>query len=132
MTSSSKFSHITDWQFYRTKKKAREILEGSVNDQYAILDDYCKQLLETNLGTTAIIQTTLVEEKRVFETVYICLKACKDGFNKGCRSLICLDGCFLKGYCQGILLAAIGIDPNNSQFPIAYAIVEKENTASWT
>lgn len=88
--------------------------------------------LKKNPGTTAILQTSLVEEKRVFERVYICLKACKDGFNKGCRPLISLDGCFLKGYCKGMLLAAIGIDPNNSQFPIAYAIVQKENTDSWS
>ena len=31
-----------------------------------------------------------------------------------------------------MLLAAIGIDPNNSQFPIAFSIVEKENTETWT
>lgn len=30
------------------------------------------------------------------------------------------------------MLAAIGIDPNNSQYSIAYAIVQKENSDSWT
>jgi len=30
-----------------------------------------------------------------------------------------------------MLLAAIGIDPNNSQYPVAFAVVEKENTSSW-
>ena len=55
MTTSSKFGHVMDWVFCRTKKKAREMLEGSVSDQYAILDEYCKQLLEKNPGTTAIL-----------------------------------------------------------------------------
>ncbi|XP_060963924.1 uncharacterized protein LOC133033253 isoform X2 [Cannabis sativa] len=132
MISKSKYSDISGSTFYRAKKKARDLLNGSVKDQYAILDDYCRQLLETNPGSTAILKTRLIDGKRVFERVYICLKACKDGFNKGCRPLIGLDGCFLKGYCKGMLLAAVGIDPNNSQFPIAYAIVEKENTDSWT
>lgn len=68
----------------------------------------------------------------MFERAYICLKACKDGFKDGCRPLLGFDGCFLKGYTHGMLLAAIGIDPNNSQYPVAYAVVEKENTQSWT
>lgn len=66
------------------------------------------------LGTTALLKTNLVNDQRVFERVYICLKACKDGFNKGCRPLLGFDGCFLKGYCKGMLLAAVGIDANNS------------------
>ena len=83
-------------------------------------------------GSTALIKTSLVDGKRVFERVYICLKACVDGFNKGCRPLLGFDGCFLKGYTKGMLLAAIGIDSNNSLFPVAYAVVEKENTQTWT
>ena len=55
-----------------------------------------------------------------------------DGFNKGCRPLLGFDGCFLKGYTKGMLLAAIGIDSNNSLFHVAYAVVEKENTQTWT
>ena len=83
-------------------------------------------------GSTALLKTSLIDGKRVFERVYICFKACKDGFNKGCRPLLGFDGCFLKGYTQGMLLAAIGIDSNNSQFPVAFAVVEKENTQTWT
>ncbi|XP_060963443.1 uncharacterized protein LOC133032970 [Cannabis sativa] len=132
MTQNSKFSKVSNHQFYRARATARIILEGSVKDQYEILEDYCKQLLETNPGSTAKIQTILVDGKRVFEKVYICLKACKDGFIRGCRRLIGLDGCHLKGYYKGILLAAIGIDGANSIFLIAYAVVGKETTESWT
>uniref|UniRef100_A0A803QCI4 Uncharacterized protein n=1 Tax=Cannabis sativa TaxID=3483 RepID=A0A803QCI4_CANSA len=132
MTSTTKYSNVSASIFYRTKRKAREMLEGSLKDQYVILDDYCRQLMATNPSSAAILKTRLQEGERVFERVYICLKACKDGFNKGCRPLLGLDGCFLKGYCRGILLAAIGIDPNNSQFSVAYAIVENENKVNWT
>ena len=103
MTQNSKFSSVSNHQFYRARHTARIILEGSVKDQYEILEDYCKQLLETNPGSTAKIQTLLVDGKRVFEKVYICLKACKDGFIRGCRRLIGLDGCHLKGYCCNTL-----------------------------
>ncbi|XP_062085284.1 uncharacterized protein LOC133791371 [Humulus lupulus] len=132
LTQNTKFSMISKWTFYRTKEKAMEKLEGTVGEQYSILDDYCKQLVATNPGSTTILKTRMENDKRIFERVYICLKSCKDGFLKGCRPLMGLDGCFLKGYCKGMLLAAVGIDGNNSMFPIAYAVCEKENTDTWT
>ncbi|XP_060973008.1 uncharacterized protein LOC115694936 [Cannabis sativa] len=132
MTKDSKFSKVTESQFYRAKNYARAQLEGSVGQQYAMLEDYCNQVLATNLGSTAKIQTNLVDGKRIFKRVYICLKAYKDGFLRRCRPLIGLEGCFLKGYCKGVLLAAVGIDEASCIFPIAYAVTEKETTSSWT
>ncbi|XP_062103051.1 uncharacterized protein LOC133814050 [Humulus lupulus] len=78
------------------------------------------------------LKTDLVNGRRKFQCIYICLKACRDGWFGDCRPLIGLDGCFLKGYCRGTLLAAVGIDGNNSMFPIAYYVAEKENTEVWT
>ncbi|XP_027166420.1 uncharacterized protein LOC113766425 [Coffea eugenioides] len=43
-------------------------------------------------------------------------------FLAGCRSIIGLDGCFLKGPFGGQLLAALGRDGNDNMFPIAIAI----------
>ncbi|XP_062108696.1 uncharacterized protein LOC133819447 [Humulus lupulus] len=106
------------------------MLEGSMKEQYRVLDDYCKQLLHHNSGSTFIIKSSIVNDNKLFERVYICLKDCKDGF-KACRPLIGLDGCFLKGYCKGLLLAVVGIDANNDMFLIAYVICEKENTDTW-
>ncbi|XP_062075862.1 uncharacterized protein LOC133779988 [Humulus lupulus] len=131
LTSNSKFSHPSRHIFYAAKNKARLMLEGSVAEQYAVLHDYCKQLMKLMPGSTTIIKSNMVADRRVFKRAYICLKACKDGF-KSCRPLVGLDGCFLKGYCKGILLAAVGIDAENSMFPIAYAICEKANTETWT
>ncbi|XP_062089370.1 uncharacterized protein LOC133795917 [Humulus lupulus] len=132
MTTKTKYSHVSNWVFYRAKARAKILLEGSVSEQYAILEDYCKMILATNPGSTAIIKSNMVEGKRIFERVYICLKACKEGFRSGCRPLIGLDGCFLKGYCKGFLLAAVGIDATNSMYPIAYVVCEKENTNTWS
>ncbi|XP_062112502.1 uncharacterized protein LOC133823668 [Humulus lupulus] len=132
LTQNTKFSMISKWTFYRTKEKAMGKLEGTVGEQYSILDDYCKQLVVTNPGSTTILKTRMENDKRIFERVYICLKSCKDRFLKGCRPLIGLDGCFLKGYCKGMLLVTVGIDGNNSMFPTAYAVCEKENTYTWT
>ena len=45
--------------------------------------------------------------------------------------MIGLDGCFLKGYYEGQLLCAVAQDGNNGLYPIAVAVVEKENFQSW-
>ncbi|KAK8663051.1 hypothetical protein V6N13_024932 [Hibiscus sabdariffa] len=55
----------------------------------------------------------------------------KDGFKVGCRPIIGLDGCHLKGYYQGHLLAVVGIDADDSIYPIAFAVEESENQSSW-
>ncbi|KAK8628695.1 hypothetical protein V6N13_009278 [Hibiscus sabdariffa] len=63
--------------------------------------------------------------------MYVCPQACKDGWKVGCRRIIGLVGCFLKGYFQGYLLTTVGIDANDCIYPIAYAVVESENMSSW-
>ena len=55
----------------------------------------------------------------------------KNGFKSGCRHMINLNGCFLKGYYDGKLLVTAGIDANDCIYPLAFAIVESENYDSW-
>nr|GFB40629.1 hypothetical protein [Tanacetum cinerariifolium] len=55
----------------------------------------------------------------------------KDGFKVGKRDLLGLDGSFLSGSYPGWILTAVGVDPNNGIYPLAYAIVESENKDSW-
>lgn len=43
-----------------------------------------------------------------------------------------MDGCFLKGYYDGQILAVIGRDPNDKMLPIAFVIVEGETKGSWS
>jgi len=107
LAAAAHYTNVSYPVFTRARTNARHALEGSVRDQYAILEDYCKQILATNPGSTAILKTDLVDDKILFQRVYICLNACKEGFNRGCRPLLGFDGCFLKGYCKGMLLAAV-------------------------
>ena len=94
-----------------------------------------------------------------FHGLFMCLNACKEGFLNGCRpfigtciiifptylplllfmfgaNVLCLvvgvDGCFVKLTTGQQILAATGRDGNNNIFPIAFAIVDKEDTASWS
>ncbi|XP_078445752.1 uncharacterized protein LOC144714836 [Wolffia australiana] len=67
-----------------------------------------------------------------FKRLYICFDSLARGFLEGCRRVIGLDGCFLKTKMRGQLLCAVGKDGNNQMYPIAWAVVEGENQASWT
>ncbi|KAL4560719.1 hypothetical protein LXL04_032873 [Taraxacum kok-saghyz] len=62
---------------------------------------------------------------------YVCFKNFKDGWIRGCRRVIGLDGCFLKGRVNGELLTAIGRDADNHVYPIAWAVVDVENIDNW-
>lgn len=69
--------------------------------------------------------------KPVFKRMYICLAAMKASFRGGCRPVVGVDGCHLKGCFPGILLVAVAKDGNNTIYPIAWAVVETENKESW-
>ncbi|XP_022895249.1 uncharacterized protein LOC111409429 [Olea europaea var. sylvestris] len=118
---------ISPWQVYRAKEKALEKIRGSVIEHYRVLWDYCEELKRTNVGTTALVEGYAGE----FRRLYICLGALRDGFIRGCRRLIGLDGCFLKTEHGGQLLSAVGVDANNGMYPVAYAVVEVENGDNW-
>ncbi|XP_039032820.1 uncharacterized protein LOC120168023 [Hibiscus syriacus] len=83
--------------------------------------------LEKLHGTTTVCQL----DERVFKRVYICMQATNDGFKSGYRLIICLDGCHLKGFFGGHLLAVVGVDADDSIYPLAFVVVESENQSSW-
>jgi len=94
---------------------------GNYKKKYAKLWDYAEELREKNPGSTITLKVEKpdMHSKALFERMYICFAACKKGFLSGCRQVVGLDGCFLKGICQGQILCAIGRDANDQMFPIA-------------
>ncbi|GJZ77495.1 mutator type transposase [Tanacetum coccineum] len=42
-----------------------------------------------------------------------------------------IDGCFMSEPYPGQILTAVGVDPNNGTYPLAYAVVEAETKDSW-
>ncbi|KAK8656526.1 hypothetical protein V6N13_098473 [Hibiscus sabdariffa] len=119
--------HVPKTKCIRTKNLAIENLNGNHKEQYAKLYAYLDELRQSNPGTSTICKL----DERKFESLYICMQAMKDGFKAGCRPIIGLDGCHLKGYYQGHLLAAVGIDADDSIYPISFAVIESENQSSW-
>jgi hypothetical protein len=49
----------------------------------------------------------------------------------GCRPMISLDTCHLRGFVKGQILVAVGIDANDGMYLIAFAVCEGENNDSW-
>ena len=107
-------------------------IQGSVNEQYSMLWDYCDALKESNPGTTVKMQLSQEAENPQFQRLYICFSACKKGWLTSCRRVIGLDGCHIKGPHEGQLLVAIGIDADNLMFSIAYTAIESECAATWS
>ncbi|XP_004292542.1 PREDICTED: uncharacterized protein LOC101294916 [Fragaria vesca subsp. vesca] len=116
----------------RGKRAAMKMIEGPYIEQYNKLAAYRKELLRSNPRSTVEIMTEMDGLVRRFKMMYIFFQACKEGWMKGCRPLIGLDGCHIKAHHPGQLLTAIGVDANNGIFPIAYAMVERESEETWT
>ncbi|KAL9664904.1 hypothetical protein QQ045_020313 [Rhodiola kirilowii] len=91
---------------WRAKTMALTTIEGSVGEQYKLLKDYCAALRVWNLDTSIYLTT----EGGHFQCIYICLDACNLA---GCRPLISLDACHLKGAYNGQIHAAVGRDGND-------------------
>ncbi|XP_021806105.1 uncharacterized protein LOC110750138 [Prunus avium] len=122
---------VSKTQVYRAKKLAKAQIEGNYIQQYARLWDYAEQLKKTNKGSTVKIKCDMVGGEAIFKRIYVCLVACKKGFLEGCRPVIGVDACHLKGPYPGQILTAVGVNGNNGLFPIAYVVAEIVNKDSW-
>ncbi|KAK1563271.1 hypothetical protein Q3G72_025243 [Acer saccharum] len=124
---------VSIWQYYRARNAARGMIHGSVKEQYSKLWEYCAELMRMNPTSTVMMKCSEKAgvQNPVFQRLYICLGALKKGWKEGCRRILGLDGCFIKGFHTGQLLTAIGVDPNNQMYPVAYALVESECKDTW-
>ena len=119
-----KISYSTAW---RAKEDAVARINGSHEDSYAQLPQYCTDIVTSNPGSTVVIERT--DDNR-FLRLFICYAASAIGFAH-CRPVLGLDGAHLKGKYLGILLSATATDANGSLFPLAHAIVAVENDDNW-
>ncbi|XP_071740827.1 uncharacterized protein [Rutidosis leptorrhynchoides] len=124
---------VTQSQCSRAKARAIYEMNSILDNHYSRIWDYAQAIGETNPGTTVEVNVQNQEDgSTTFQRFYVCFKACKEGWIGGCRKVIGLDGCFLKGIAQGELLSAVGRDANNQVFPIAWALVDVETTENWS
>ncbi|KAI3807078.1 hypothetical protein L1987_23000 [Smallanthus sonchifolius] len=129
---------IGKWMAYKAKTCAHNKLHGSMKEHYSKIGSYLEALKQANPSSTFELVTVpsgyygFDSTAEVFFRIFVCFDSVKKGFLAGCRRLLCLDGCFLKTFLGGMLLAAIGRDANDQMYPVAWAVVEGENNDSWT
>lgn len=123
--------NVSVWQAYRAKRKARELIDGDLVEQYHRLWDYCETVKKYNHGSHLLLRGEFDALVPTFQRMYYRLGALKEWFLAGCRPIIGLDGCHLKGVYGGQLLAAVGRDGNDNIYPLAMAVVEIENKDTW-
>nr|XP_043625843.1 uncharacterized protein LOC122597295 [Erigeron canadensis] len=116
----------------RGKEQAYTNMYGKWEDSFMQIDDFKGELLNRNPGSVVDIDFDIKSDQKRFLRFFISLFACSKGFFAGCRPCISLDACHLKGKFNGVLAAATSVDGNNSIFPVAYGVLESENTKSWT
>jgi hypothetical protein len=120
--------NIPKWVAYRAKTIAMKKVYGSEVEYYQNSRDYAAAVHKWNPGNMC----GLLKDDIHFHRMFVCLDACKKGMIAGCRPMIALDGCHLKGPYDGQLLCAVGRDENDDMYPIAYIVVESECKESWT
>ncbi|MBA0613062.1 hypothetical protein Godav_013575 [Gossypium davidsonii] len=60
-----------------------------------------------------VVQRVIEDSLPHFKRYFVCFDALKRGWKVGCRPLIGLDGCFLKGSFKSEFLITVGRDANN-------------------
>ena len=96
--------HVSLGQCRRAKKNALTIIEGTLTEHYARLWSYGAELRRSNPGSTVRLSVERgPDDKSYFSKMYVCFEGVKRGWIEGCRRVIGLDGCFLKGIYKGEL-----------------------------
>ncbi|KAL4315053.1 hypothetical protein AHAS_Ahas15G0146600 [Arachis hypogaea] len=119
------------------KQKAIARIYGDWDDSYNQLQRYFNALQTFVPGTIVDLQTrpyyadnTLDRESVMFHQVFWSFLSCVEAF-KHCKLLVSVDGTHLYGKYTGTLLMGIAQNGNNNILPIAFALVERENTDAW-
>ncbi|XP_075076317.1 uncharacterized protein LOC107830342 [Nicotiana tabacum] len=119
--------NLTYMQAWRAKEKALQFLRGHPADSYSKLPSYFYILKKTYLGSVVKLKKT-ADECFLYAFVAICTSI--SGWEY-CRSVVVVDGTFLKSAYMRIMLTTSTIDVAGTILPLTYVVVDSENDASW-
>ncbi|KAE8698953.1 hypothetical protein F3Y22_tig00110597pilonHSYRG01152 [Hibiscus syriacus] len=117
------------WSLIGAKNLVTSRLARNCKEEFAQLWDYTDELKAKKLRSTIKMAVNRVSDNSppYFKRFYICFNAMKRCWKEGCRPILGVDGCFLKGPFKGILLSVVGRDVNDQMYPIAWVVVEGKN-----
>ncbi|CAI9303711.1 unnamed protein product [Lactuca saligna] len=96
-------------------------VEGTLIEHYAKLCFCGEEIKRCNTGSIVSMDVvTMSDRTNNFSKYYVCFDGVKKGWLEGCRKVIGIDGCFLKGYVTGELLCAVERDAGDQIYPIAW------------
>ncbi|KAK8626531.1 hypothetical protein V6N13_134174 [Hibiscus sabdariffa] len=83
----------------RARVWANQKIRGRLEDEFNKLFDYVYTLREADPNGTfdLFVQRPTPSASPIFKRLYVCFGGLKEGFKKHCRSVLSLDGCYLKG-----------------------------------
>ncbi|XP_042007380.1 uncharacterized protein LOC121755991 [Salvia splendens] len=120
---------------YRARDIALEGIFCKEGLQYRRLFNYKAELERIHVDSSVHIHYENFRDPEAvgprFLRFYCCLGPLKKGWMRFYRLIIFLDDCFLRGTYRGQLMTAMGIDPNNDWWPIAWAVTEAESYEQW-
>nr|AAP21405.1 putative mutator-like transposase [Oryza sativa Japonica Group] len=122
---------------WRAKQVAMKVIWGDWDEAYVRLPTLMRAIKAKNPTMHFRIEahpekSRMVDgvQRRVFGRAYWIFGQSIEAF-KHLRPVLAIDGTFLTGKYQGTLLTAIGVDAGLHLVPLAFALVEKENTSNW-
>lgn len=113
------------YQTWRALDASRRRETDHVKD-LSLISGLCRLINERNPGSICTLDTN----RNQFTRVFLCLAQWTKLFCLG-NKLIFIDGTFLTGPFDGILLSAISQDGNGKIFHVALAIVSSETGENW-
>ena len=117
----------------KVKRKTKTRLFGDWYKSYVELSCFFLALEQSNprcIAYSKMVPGNNPNEKKIQRVFWAFTPSIK-GFTH-CRLILSIDGTYLYAKYKGILLIAMGYNSNNQLFPFAFAIIERENTDSWS
>ncbi|KAL9689740.1 hypothetical protein QQ045_010129 [Rhodiola kirilowii] len=123
---------ISPFKAWQAKQQTMINLFGTWDGSFAYLPHLMKALVDHNPETvvkwdTDEIDGEYIQVNRVFWAFVECIHAFKH-----CRPILSIDETHLYGKYHAKLLVACSLDANNGVLPVAFALIESENTSSWS
>ncbi|XP_073154160.1 uncharacterized protein [Henckelia pumila] len=123
--------HASSSKLFRARKIAMQAAMGDHETSYAKIPRYITAIKDSYGGAFIKLKCDGLDINNQictpkFERIFISFESQYQGYIKGCRPFIGVDGCFLKGPYRGEVLSAVTLDANSGIFPLAIMICEGE------
>nr|AAN04209.1 Putative retroelement [Oryza sativa Japonica Group]ABG65916.1 transposon protein, putative, Mutator sub-class [Oryza sativa Japonica Group] len=122
---------------WRAREEAMKLIYGEWGEAYVRLPTLLQAIKQRNPSMIYHIDThpdrvvnVDVVTKKIFMRAFWCFGPSIEAF-KHCRPVLAIDATFLTGKYGGALMTALSADAEDQLVPLAFALVEKENSRDW-